>query len=447
MRLKMAAAIALLATVASCTGEAAPSPSLGSSVGASPSVPSPTGSEPSIVSNSTASPSGIPTTVTPLPTLPPGDWTGIHWTHFKTTADVWLGSPSVGSTSDGVSVDYWSVFGWTEGYLAFAIAATTSNGKNSAVVETKHSADGLTWENGSSFVPPPQAGLTGLDASEVDGLLSGPSGLLAYTWAGCNCGCVPRVYPLAVSPDGVNWRSVTGDVVGEWLDAGPSGYIAPHGKDVQTSVDGVSWTRFSLTGAARAEIDEINSATSFPGGYAITGEKHGPASGGCSDLPESLNPTIWLSRDGTHWEKHNPPGVADKGDASLWVCTIGELLVAEEIFADQTREWTSVDGKTWKRVPLNEGMNQFACLGDAQNDPDNSNDFIMGSHYLRWMLDGQSGIEVLGPDLLYRPLTQTGEAPNVQLLGTGILGPRGLVVPDVDVDLNGDLWIGTLVAG
>lgn len=104
---------------------------------------------------SAARPSSSPP-LTPSPGLPTGNWTGIHWTAAKTSADVWTRSIGSGPYGTGNVTDSgWAVFGWDKGYAAFdAITTVAKNGSETTVIESEHSTDGLSWSAGQSFSPP-----------------------------------------------------------------------------------------------------------------------------------------------------------------------------------------------------------------------------------------------------------------------------------------------------
>jgi hypothetical protein len=379
--------------------------------------------------------------VTPSSGLPTGNWTGLHWTAAKTTANVWTQSNGSGPYATGnVTESGWAVFGWDKGYVAFDVITTKAkSGSETTIIETEHSTDGLSWSAGQSFSPPPVDPTNGTN-SGVSGVLQGPAGLLAYDYTDCVCVCIVRIYPLAVSPDGVTWQTVKGSIVGNGLDAGPMGYIATEGTSVETSQDGINWTKTRLSGTTSARVGRVDSAEWFAGGFVAWSETHegmSPSSM-CGPYPIYDQPALWFSADGKTWTQQVLPNSYSGKVATGDICLVnGDLLLAEEWdgSGSPNKVWGSRDGTTW--TPTDITCADFGGMAFA-------------GHYLNNSFDpyGNWTLEVLGPDFQYQALSETGDLPNSQDVWayhgwTDALGPAGLIVSDG----LGGLWIGVPTAG
>ncbi len=443
--MKVGLIAALVLVVTACGSSSA---SLGATRPTTSSAP-PT-STPTLAST----PLGTPTP-TAVPTLATGQWTGIHWSHLqtKTTAEVWLRTSGSGPFQNGnVTESGWTVFGWDKGYVAFDVVTTKpKKGASTVVIQTEHSLDGISWSAGQSFVPPTFAPRWGeQDTPRVDDVIPGPSGLLAYEYYDCVCVCpTPTIHPLAASPDGVNWQTVKGSVVSNWLGAGGAGYVATEGTEVQISQDGISWIKAKVIGTATARIDRLDSGASFAGGFVVSSETFKGMTQGsmCVNTPIPFNPAVWYSADGRSWDRQTLPG-ADLGlGQSIEVCRINDgLLLAVEPTASGWLHWNSTDGRTWTSVATD-----LLCGEDSQA-------------YGFWQVDNRYFnlvpsdpdllIEVLGPDLQYAYLHQTGDAPDWHDIWYGAygvynvdyavaLGPAGVIVSDG----RGNLWVGMPTTG
>ncbi len=371
-------------------------------------------------------------TPAPDPTMATGEWTGLRWTHTQTTEDVWTTDPYEG----------WQVFGWDGGYVAFhGVRRGTGDDWVLAEVQTKHSVDGRLWLPGQTFAVPSIDGSEG--RGEVGGVVVGPAGILAYDYHNCVCACVvPRVVPLAVSQDGVLWQTVKGNVVGNSLDAGPSGYVLTEGTSFATSQDGVSWTRTRVKGLPSIRVDRLETGTLFPGGLVFTSKAFdGWTKGGmCISYPITAAPALWFSPDRKTWTRQALPGSTSDNstfDPSLSVCRLGDLLLAQQYGGSEWSSWSSSDGQTW--TPL---ATDYLC-GDTS--------LIFGRHVLRMSFDewGTFSLDVLGSDLRYKRILHSGDVPDWEAVWKDdsgaansaaqvALGPAGLILSDG----RGDLWIG-----
>ena len=403
----------------------------------------------------TPAPSRLPAP-TPAPTLPSGNWTGIHWTHVQTTAAVWMTPAGLGPISNGnVTESGWTVFGWDDGYVAFDVITTKSkNGSKVTVIDTEHSTDGITWSAGGSFTPPSfTPDWPDQQSPSVGGVEEGPAGLLVYDYYDCVCEChFPTIHPLGASTDGVTWQTVQGAVVGDWLDAGSAGYIVPEGNQVEISNDGITWTGTRLSGKAFAMVDSIDSGASFAGGFVITSETYGPLTKGrmCIQFPIPMSPTVWFSADGKTWARQIlPGGNIGEGDGSAQVCHVNDhLLLAEEWDGlGSLLQWTSSNGTTWTSASTDVSCDDTQGYGGL---------VPFAGHYLYQYFDpsGNWILETLGPDLQYESLVETGDEPDWQdvwhdaygaanLESDWALGAAGLIVSDG----HGNLWVGVLTSG
>jgi hypothetical protein len=257
----------------------------------------------------------------------------------------------------------------------------------------------------------------------------------------CVCACpIPTIVPIAVSPDGVSWRTVQGKVVGNWLDAGAAGYIATQGTDVEMSPDGISWVSSKVSGTASVSVDHLNSGVSFAGGFVVSSEtyKGMTISSMCLSTPISFNPAVWFSADGKTWAQQVLPDAYTGLGQEIGVCRINDhLLLADQSTGSDWLHWTSTDGRSWKPVStdLHCGNTQEPTVWGLK---------VLSGHYFYDAFDpyGNYTLEVLGPDLQFIAPHQTGDVPDWQDVwsndGADALGPAGLIVSDA----NGNLWIG-----
>lgn len=268
----------------------------------------------------------------------------------------------------------------------------------------------------------------------------GPAGLLAYDHTGDICSPVPTIYPLAVSPDGVTWRTVTGNIVANGLDAGPMGFIATEGTSVEISQDGINWTKAKLSSTASARVDRVDSAEWIEGGFVAWSETYEGMSRGqmCGPEPIYDKPALWFSADGKAWTRQVLPNSYSGKVATGDICLVnGDLLLAQEWDGSGSpyKVWRSSNGTTWIPTDIT-----CADFGDME----------FAGHYLSNSIDpyGNWTLGVLGPDFQLQSLSETGDLPNSQDVWanhgwTDVLGPAGLIVSDG----LGGLWIGVPSAG
>ena len=265
----------------------------------------------------------------------------------------------------------------------------------------------------------------------------GPAGLLAYDHTGDICSPVPTIYPLAVSPDGVTWRTVTGNIVANGLDAGPMGFIATEGTSVEISQDGINWTKTKLSGTSSARVGRVDSAASFTGGFVVWSETYEGTVRSTICGPEAIydKPALWFSVDGKTWTPEvlpdGYPGKVATGD----VCSFdGSRVLADEWGESRNhRSLSSPDGATWT-------SSDVGC-GDISN-------LALEGHFLNTVDPyGDWTAQIVGPDLQFHALAETGDGPIADIWASPgsseALGPGGLIVSNG----QGTLWIGVPTAG
>jgi len=353
----------------------------------------------------------------------------------------------------------WHVYGWSRGYLAFDQILTddwsdSGPGLWTLITKTSHSTDGVHWQAGSDF------NLTGSGDDEyagasgyggISGLVEGPAGLLAYSVLTPDCGTIydSAVWPVAISPDGVGWQTVNADANGKTIDAdlyglavggGPAGYITAGKNGVFTSTDGLSWKATNLKSPAFSGFQAIEGGTSIVGGFVLSGETRFPDRSCTGDTPTQVTPSLWWSANGSTWTRAALPNPVHGPDFDTWVCRFGDrLLVAIATSGEQSREWVSTDGHSWKSIPVS---NVAVCPKD---------DFMGGQYVgsvggrtlvLAHTDADSSSIYLLHDDLTLTRLAQTGDVPPVRSQ-SGIFGPAGLIVTDDD----GNVYLGVPIAG
>jgi hypothetical protein len=115
--------------------------------------------------------------VDPLPSVPQAPsatWTSIHWTALPPAPEFGAQTPSEGSK--------FQVFGWSHGYIGFALTpgAQTDAGSNpNPTLVSSYSADGVHWHTGGKL---DTSGALGTEVIRT--VIEGPTGLLAVGWTG-----------------------------------------------------------------------------------------------------------------------------------------------------------------------------------------------------------------------------------------------------------------------
>ena len=369
---------------------------------------------------------------------PSGPWTSIKWIDAGATF------PQVPpATGDTASL---RIFGWSRGYVGFVAGGARSSGSSAppSVVATS-SADGLRWS------PPRSIDTIGLDDRiTIVGVVEGPAGLVAVgEYASGTCGGPPSVAAAWRSTDGRSWhlvqlpKNMTAFRVRS-IEAGSAGYIGWGGTAsdgvtpvIWLSADGASWTSRQLRGAVFGKLI-VDGATSFAGGFVISGATLGPD--GCGGAT-SLSPSLWWSPDGVAWTRNTLPGSTAAPDASTTIQRISDrALLATETASKGSVElrWVSTDGRHWTRAATPTNVDLLQILTDGRrgvvvNDPADAS--------------GPPTIAVVSDGLAVRVLAQTGPGPVASPDSPGwtaAVGPTGVLVVSLDVRT---LWLGVPSGG
>jgi hypothetical protein len=343
------------------------------------------------------------------------------------------------------SAAQFSVFGWSRGYVGFRSAADhTSVTAPSAI----SSADGLHWTTGQ---PMDVQGLA--YEVRIGQVVEGPSGLLAVGYYSPGvCGGPATVAALWTSTDGLTWSRVQlpADFVSAsvyTVDGGSNGYIATGTlKDgvtqaVWLSSDGRSWRQVPLPSPSAGGII-VDGATSFAGGYVLSGAQRIDVGCGASELI----PSLWWSTDGRSWTRSKLAGAAPASDAQVTVTRISDhsLMAIATEWNDATQVssqlvWVTADGRTWKLVESPSSMLGPDILTNGQCgvvvvEPGPG-------------ADSPPTVATVGDDLTVKTLSQTGDVPiysaAVSPIWLAALGPTGVVVLSSD---GLDLWLGVPTA-
>ena len=287
----------------------APSPSAAPSVRPAESSPAPT-------------PTARPIVLDPLPNVPQapsGTWKSIAWTKLPATPafgaqvahDPW--DPKAGAPNTTLQV-----FGWSRGYVGFAITAGHDTGQRDSygnaiytapTLETSYSSDGVHWQAGqrldtSADMPPLEV---------IRSVIEGPAGLLAVGWTG---GCASEyVQSLWTSSDGETWQAVdtksSAALISLYavthVSGGAPGYVgvAYKGTGVWISKDGRDWQTVSLRAAPFAN-SLVDDGTAIDGGFVLAGTTGTADCGATVQEPGDATPkpvfrtaSVWWSADGS----------------------------------------------------------------------------------------------------------------------------------------------------
>ncbi len=221
------------------------------------------------------------------------------------------------------------------------------------------SSDGYEWERIDS---PAYAADT---YTAMWGVTAGPDGLLVAPGLYGNDG----VHYL--SSDGLAWERLvsggfTGDVYGSesgFIGFGEVPRAGGVGSDAALwlSTDGREWTRIEDDAFLATEEDDwtvriVNVAEGGPGIVAIG---HAGLSGGLGvGLPGVDRMAVWLSADGTQWER-----LPDLDDT--WAATISKDPETERLIVSGREIWISMDGYDWTKSETEYPPNQPTEAGLA----------------------------------------------------------------------------------
>jgi len=395
-----------------------------------------------------------------VPTAPSGTWGSVNWTALPATPEFGANVSAAGGGST------FQVFGWSRGYVGFAI-----NPNNQTLVSS-YSTDGVHWHAGQTL-DPAAADSSGL--MMIRTVVESPAGLLAVGWTG-GCG-EEYVDSLWTSPDGISWQPEDmGPVFGHYpievtrISGGAAGYVAvgydlslavnsvpAHNSLVWTSKDGRNWQRVALE-ASPFKNSAINDGVSISGGFVLAGTS-GLGNCGYSVEPGEttsaapapapvLTPTVWWSADGSTWTRKSLPGAVATDDGDTWACSVSDqaMLVVFGV-GDSSHAWGSKDGRNWIRVKLPPNIAETDIITTGQHNlvvkpataPDATvyYDVTSGPLLLRTIDDSFAVSSVI----------QTGDVPNLvyyqggnYTYGLVAIGPTGVVVTNAD---GSQLWFGT----
>ena len=408
--------------------------------------PSPTSGVRPSTSNSvstiaTEAPSTTPSSLPTIGTAPAGQWTGIRWI---SAGPVFPQIPIAG-TGKGSFVTV-NLYGWSRGYVGFRNDIEQDSSMSSLMVST-FSADGLHWTPGrpvemaglKSAVDITQVveGPSGLLAvGRYPGVACGGPATIDALWTstdGLTWSLVQRSADFAAA--GV-YR----------VNGGSTGFIASGiEKDGTTqavwlSRDGRSWTTVPLRSPAFGKF-VLDGATNFAGGYVIAGAVLKDS--GCGQA--WVTPSLWWSMDGRSWTRSQLAGAATANDAYITTTKVSDhalMAVANEwdeaTQVSSQQVWVSSDGHTWKRAASPSSMLGDGIMTDGQRglivaEP------VTGA-------DGPPTVATVGDDLAVRTLSQTGEVPIYSAAAPNwstAIGPTGVVILSSD---GLDLWLGVPAA-
>jgi hypothetical protein len=310
-----------------------------------------------VAPGSSNSPSTVPASHTPMgsPTATPtggptassvasGPWANLRWSDQLVFPDA-------------VTVD--DIVSWDGGLIAAGLIQTGSN----QAAAFWRSSDGTSWTrvttSGTSFAD-----------SQISGLLTAPTGLVAWGWAGqpvCTgqgegTTCDPRPVMIWTSPDGVAWTQVpdvsmfNGATIGKvtlgaqgFVAVGDTGFTSPA---IWASTDGTTWQRETLPSATFTDA-HFSTVRATATGYVLGGSTGGnpPASGGVQ-APSTGVAAAWWSPDGQTWTKATVERSGGLGTSlgSIYVGASGMVAVGSASGGNGATAWTSTDGRTWQPI-------------------------------------------------------------------------------------------------
>jgi hypothetical protein len=169
------------------------------------------------------------------------------------------------------------------------------------------------------------------------------------------------------SPDGRTWTAATVEAPegpDDWermteIIATANGFVAGGSLGAElgerrarfwTSMDGTSWTRVpddsSFTGGEVTDIEFITSGFLALGRIG-TGQR-------------GTGSTAWRSQDGIRWNRVDDTGLRDGLVEAVAVARDGGLVaVGSDLDEREARVWTSPDGETWEQVPADESRTHY----------------------------------------------------------------------------------------
>jgi hypothetical protein len=361
--------------------------------------------------------------------------------------------PGAGSGTDPSTAKAFKVFGWSGGYIGFAVYPNLPTNPSPSpnymlapnnTIVSSYSSDGVHWHKGQTLDTSADQ-ISGLES--IHAVIEGPAGLLAVGWSG-GCASV-YVDGLWTSTDGVSWQPVSTRKWFEGLSSpilhvsgGPAGYVAVgyRGAGAWTSADGRVWQPVALDAAPFVD-SKVDDGTAFSGGYVLAGTVGTLDCGaftGSPPTPPVRSASVWWSVDSVSWTHVPLPGATPATAHQLtWICRLSEdaLLVVNDIIGGSRSAWTSIDGRNWTSATIPADVEESQVLTDGHRGL-----VVQLGH-------GSATISAFGGDFQLSPLPQSGEVPDVSAavlkIGFGdqtgfvAFGPTGLMVTD-----GNQSWIG-----
>jgi hypothetical protein len=304
------------------------------SLATSPSVSlSPTATSAALAASSTA-PSAT--------SHPNGAWTGLSWS-----------APS--AFPDASSID--DIVAW--------------NGKLIAVgrIQNGGTSDAAIWDsdNGGTAWTRLGTDATTFADSQISGLETTPSGLVAWGWVGQPvCAgqgegmiCGPTPVMLWTSPDGVSWKRIAdvsmfkGATIGGvtlgaqgLIAVGDTGWKEPA---IWVSATGAAWQRLTLPAGTfkDANFSDVRATSS---GCVLAGGigNSAPTSGGVSGA-DTGTAAVWWSPDGRTWSAGTVTRAEGVGTSlgRIFLGAGGMVGVGSASGGKSATAWTSTEGRTW----------------------------------------------------------------------------------------------------
>jgi hypothetical protein len=403
-----------------------------------------------------ASPTAVVDPLPSVPAAPAGTWRSIKWTALPATPE--FGAQSLPEAST------FQVFGWSKGYVGFAISTApvvdeepTDEPTEGPIdytyvpptVVASYSTDGVHWHVGRALDP---VAAGSKDLQVIRSVIEGPNGLLAVGWSGA-CGSV-FLDALWTSSDGITWQPVdAGKVFGvdPWsivdVSGGAAGYVAVayKGAGVWTSKDGRTWRRVALAGDAFKDA-LVDDGTALSGGYVLAGttgtrDCNVMTYEGPTPEPPLRTVAAWWSADGSSWTHIALPGaVASSGRQFIWTSHLsdGAVLLVDDI--DTVRHaWGTHDGRTWVPVDIPPDLNAWDIISGAQRN-------IAAQSGGDVDTPGELRLRFVDDDFTVATIGASGDVPrlpysgwNALAYGICALGPTGIVATTGN---GSQLWFG-----
>lgn len=422
------------ALVAGCV-EAGASPT--PSATASPSAASPQATQTTQATAAQPTPTVTPTAAAPAALGSPtaAAWTGLKWIAAGAAF------PQTPPADAGADVE---VFGWSRGYLGFRSLGDMSGEPGQKIgVAVTSSSDGLTWSPAKAMdlsgldeptrvtqVVEGPAGL--LAVGRFPAAACGGPARVAALWVSTDGVSWARVSMTAAFSTSAVFT----------IEAGPTGYIAMGAlKDGMTdaiwvSSDGKSWRAANLP-KPDSGVFAVNDVANFDASYVISGAVRGDE--GCGGY-QNVKPSLWWSVDGKSWTRSVLPGAAPTTDAWLTLIRVSDktlVAIAHEFnAATQTaseRMWVTADGKTWRLASSVPTAFDDQVLSDGKRGV--VIDVVLEA-------DGPPAVTTIGDDLKATALSHSGSVPSISS-GTNsyssAVGPAGVVILSDDAT---KLWLG-----